>query len=155
MTDLRHLAADNVREIVTDALRAEMGFGKPLSVAEVAVLIGVPERTVKSHHQGTNMPPVDTLLRYAAVLPARFTARVLAPAGLSGIVATEGAACSAPELMSHLAEEVAALANMLEDGRINHRERLELVNRLPRIREKLTHFEAAVRSGPVSVAAAE
>ena len=155
MTDLRHLAADNLREIVTDALRAEMGFGKPLSVAEVAVLIGERERTVKSHHQGTNMPPVDTLLRYAAVLPPRFAARVLAPAGIGGIVATDGAACTPHELTARMAEKAAVLIRMLEDGKIDHRERAELAACLPELLDKLTHFTAALHGGPVSVQAAE
>lgn len=112
---------DLAQEVLTDALRREVGPGKPLSRPGLAELTGIEERTIAAWLAGGACPNLDRLMRLLAVLPPRFADALLAPAGLGGVRLLTGEAGSL-EINRQAAGLVALIGEHMADGRIDHRE---------------------------------
>ncbi|PLX36966.1 MAG: hypothetical protein C0605_07815 [Hyphomicrobiales bacterium] len=116
-----------VAEAFSDALRVHVGRGKPWSVEALAAATALDFATVKGYHAGANGPSLAKFLTIAAVLPDEFINRVLALAGFGGAARLEPDAVSALTVNRQISDLMAQFAAALEDGRIDHRERAELV----------------------------
>ncbi|MFD2234798.1 hypothetical protein [Phaeospirillum tilakii] len=134
------LSTDLVRDRHVAALALHVGDHRPLSQAMLAQETGCELRTVRAHLYGETTPPLATWLAYAEVLPDSYANALLGLAGLGG-ARRLGAAPAPTVALAEMAEGVAALADALADGRIDHTERPTVIKEL---REAISAAEALV-----------
>lgn len=125
MSDQAGLTHDSVLRRHTDALRLQVGLRRRYSVAALAAACDVPPRTIEAYQGGASVPGLDNWLRLAAVLPAAYAAAVLEPAGFRPLPLDVVGACDF-STAADLAAGMAAVAEALRDGRIDHVERARL-----------------------------
>jgi hypothetical protein len=114
-----------------DAYIAEVGVDRNFSRQEVPALTGFEQSTCDGYAQGRRQPALSSFLALCRLFGARYAARVMSMAGL-GVYALEPGRTDLLEVNAGMAAGVAQFATYLQDGRIDHRERLEA---LPMIRD--------------------
>jgi hypothetical protein len=121
MTNIHELTHELVQERLTTAIRCCAGFGQKYSVAEVAELTGIPERTIKSYHQGQACPGTPALLKLMLVLGPEFAGMLTELADMTVTHHGDDRVCSL-SLNAHAAGLTALIARHMVDGFIDHRE---------------------------------
>ena len=116
---------DAVAARIADALRLFVGPRLRYSRELIAAATGMEVRTIKAHCLGECPPSVASLLAYFRILPVEFADHVLGLAGLTGARRIDRAIAPGLALAS-MGHGLAALADALADGRIDHVERRTL-----------------------------
>ncbi|WP_152426681.1 phage regulatory CII family protein [Paramagnetospirillum caucaseum] len=132
--------SDVARLRAAAAFAQHVGDHMPLSREMVVAATGFEPRTVKAHALGQTTPTLSAFLAYCRVLPVTYAQQVLALAGLTGFRRQDGDTAPAAAL-AEMAEGVAALAEALADGRIDHTERPKVIREL---REAIGAAEALI-----------
>lgn len=126
MADAALIGQEAAARAIADALRLWVGAGRRYSLAAVAAAGGIPERTVKSYRAGETTPSFANFLTLAGVLGPQFFNACLR--GLPFEVrATDPDDTTPQELLADVCGFSAGLAQALADGRIDHRERPEIL----------------------------
>lgn len=131
---------DLAQEAFTDAFRRHVGRGKALSCEQVSEKSGVPLRTVRSYHGGQATPGLAGLLSLLSVLPPSFANELLALAGLGGAAANSARAADSYVLNASLTDFAAQIGAHLKDGRIDHRELREELEKAKEVSDVLLGF---------------
>lgn len=137
---------DLVRAALTMALHSRVGRGKELSIDEFERLLEhqIPARTLECYRRGEALPGLVAFLLMADALGPEFVNEVLDVVGMTGAHRAGADEPSGNELLAHTAKVTARLADMMADGRLDHRERRELVPVLRRLQATLGSAIAAL-----------
>ena len=115
---------DLAARTIEDALRLRVGRGKRHSFPGLSDATGIPTRTLESYVQGAT-PGLAGLLTLFSVLGPSFASDILA---LCGQTASSGSTDD-PEYMrtlGALCSTAAVISEAMADGKVDHRERLEI-----------------------------
>lgn len=138
MSELSAISRNDVAVRVSSALQRYVGPRKAHRYDDVADAIGVKTRTVQSWVLGEAGPPLDHWLKLVAILGPGFADDALAMAGVRCARVDDGDGADM-SVLGRLTEAVnefgKALAN---DGRIDHRERLDIAAALRQLMEVAT-----------------
>lgn len=77
--------SETVRITVASALRRHTGFGKAMSVQELAERSGIPVSTIKSFRAAAHTPSLPNFIAMSRALPATFDDTILHLAGKGGV----------------------------------------------------------------------
>lgn len=108
----------------------------------VSEVTGVPIRTLESYGNGEAAPTLVNFLLLGKALGAAFVTDVMSPTGLQ-VSRLEPGSIDPHELLTATLRNAAALSAALDDGRLDHRERLALA---PAARELGCDFIAFAQS---------
>ena len=132
MVNPRDIDQDYVQDRFKGSFNYRVGVRKDFSAERLAEATGIPKRTVESHQdRSVGCPELYNLLKYFAVMPESFTNEILGLAGLTGAYRIEGPQVTPHEMLAHVCEIAAKLAECLEDGQIDHVEEAELAKLWP------------------------
>ena len=127
-----------------DALRLFVGQGKRFTVEAVAEASGVTVRNILAYRGGECGATFENAMAIIAVMPPEFAQQALKSSGIIEVKKAEpDAKACARRLNTRLAQHAARLAEMLEDGRIDHQEEAELRRSLPELQAKITRYLAS------------
>lgn len=134
MSESQPVTHDLARAALTMAMRARVGQGKDLSVDELGRLLCnlVSERAIESYRGGESLPGLVAFLNLVDVLGPEFANEIMELVGMTGLHRVGPGEVSGHALLAQHARVTARLAEMMEDGVLDHRERREL---LPILRE--------------------
>lgn len=115
-------------DALTEIYRVWIG-GRGNSCGQIADAANIPQaRTVQCHIAAPATRAKDIhLLQYMALLGPEFVNDVLALIGMGGAHETEARCYDAKTAAANTASYLAAKLHWLEDGRIDHRERPQLI----------------------------
>ena len=138
MSELSVIDQETVAERASNALRRYVGPRQTHSYAKAAEAVGVEERSMKAWVLGEQAPPLYRWLRLVAFLGPGFADDVLAMAGIRcKRVDQDGG--DDMQLLASLSTAVDTIAQALaDDGRIDHRERLDIAEAIRRLTEVTT-----------------
>ena len=108
-----------VQQRFTAALNLYVGYERRFSIAEIAGLTGISQRTLRSYQAGDACPSLPKFLRLAAVLPPEFADMAMAPAGLTGLRSSATGKTSVVDLNRHLTSAVAEIGAVIGQNGIN------------------------------------
>ncbi len=106
--------------------RRHVGRGRPWQVRNLAAATGITERTLQSYLSGETEPCWAKLLLVARALGAEFMDALLAPVNMGGVHVVIDSEADARLHMADMARHLSALADAMEDGMLDHRERARL-----------------------------
>ncbi|MFX4223568.1 MAG: hypothetical protein ACMVO3_22850 [Thalassobaculum sp.] len=113
----------------------------------VSEVTGIPVRTLESYGNGEAAPTLVNFLLLARVLGAAFVTDVLSPAGLQ-VSRLEPGSIDPHELLTASLTNAAALSAALDDGRLDHRERLALAPNARELGCNLIAFAQSMKPEP-------
>jgi len=140
MTNTTLVPQDVAYRAFHDAMRLFVGRGRRWSCAAVAAASGIPQRTVESYLAGQSTPPLEKYQSLCAVLGQAFFAATIAHTQYE-VRSTEPSDITAPQLLTGLLSVSGSLAGFLEDGRLDHRERIQLREQLLDLRMVVSAME--------------
>ena len=108
------------------------------AIYEVAHLTGIKVKTIRSHMNGKTSPYFDDLCEYIRVLPPEFTTGLLSELGYRAVAvdAQEEDGCYRA-VLKETADFTYHAAQYLEDGVVDHREHLSLLQRGKRLAARM------------------
>ena len=151
MTEPALLTHDQVKARHRRALNAYVGSARRglLPRDQLAAESGISERVLKAYQDGDTAPIHANALRLMALLPVGYANALLSQAGLGHVcpLALPDTADDGHRAMARLALEMNVLADALLDGRIDHRERLELGPRFLGLADDMRIFGMGLTQG--------
>lgn len=130
----------DVQEAITDAFRRVVGRHKPHSVSEISTLTGRCDSYWGNVRAGLRAPGVTALLGAAKAMDkehgAAFLNEILALAGYTGVRPIEATEACPHKVTGDLADTIRLIAESLEDGEFDDRERFEVASRLRALSSK-------------------
>lgn len=135
------LSDDDGTQLIADTLRLFVGQGKRLSWEDLAAATGDDERKLRSYvEKGGPRMPAPVLMRVFAALPPEAWGRINRRMGFAppAVADIESDAASARQALTATSRFVAEVSEALEDGELDHRERLALARRAEQIIPTLT-----------------
>lgn len=119
-----------------ELLRRYVGRGKDrIAVEDFADDTGLSPRRLYGLMSGEFQPNLTDLIQIGQKLPSEFLAQALRPAGVVDVSKAQEPLNNGAVLQSRVCHMASKLADALEDGRIDHRERAELEPLLRRLIE--------------------
>jgi hypothetical protein len=125
MIDAEEITQEDVQDAFVAAFKRRVGPGK-MDIAELANKTGIPVRTLKSYRDREALPGMVNNLRICVVLGPDFASEIMHPAGLGGVESIELQPLDGPATNTMLTQLVCVLTRALEDGQIDHLEKLDL-----------------------------
>lgn len=120
---------DLFQAVFTAAFRDHVGTydaeGKAITLSDLAREIGKKPRTIEAWRDGETVPRGADLLALQAVLPASFTNRLLALAGLGGAYEMSPEGIAFQEIAQGAANYTEMFIRHMDDGRVDHMEKAE------------------------------
>ena len=147
MINTHGITSDLTTPHVSAGLGLYVGTGRRYSYGALSDAIGVDKRTIQAHAHGQCTPEVPHLLRYMAVLPDAFAGHVLGLIGISVSRDTDAETLGPSTIVVRMTARLSLLAEALEDGRIDHQERNELIREMSALTSELTAFVAGLKAG--------
>lgn len=140
--------ADLYKHNLAEALRRHVGRGGTYRVEDFADETGIAPRRIYAMRDEQGVPTLPEIIVMAKALPADFLSEVMRPAGVTSVAKgfEISATTSGAHTLTRLTQEASNLAKALEDGRIDHRERAELVPALQTLRGDIDAFLAGLNS---------
>jgi len=126
-----------------NALRAEIGAGKPYNITTGAEKIPCSEGPLRDYLAGESAPNLKTFLSMADAFGEGFLNRMLAVAGFGNAQRLAPAPVNEFQLNCETSRLLSALGEALEDGRVDHQEKHTILRVLPHLRELITAYEAS------------
>lgn len=127
------------------AMQLFVGRGRRWSCQAVADATGIPLRTVESYRSGQATPTIEKYQSLCVVLGQAFFAATLEHLPYD-ISATEPGDNTPQQMLTQTLGFSGKLSRMLEDGRIDHRERHKLKGVLADLREQISAYEAQLHN---------
>ena len=142
----RSLPQDPVLDrVLAREMKLNVGLGRRFSVDQVAEALEIAPRKVRGIRDGEQRAGLDLGLRIAALLgPGSLNRMLLAVGYVARPIEETNAEASAHALLADLGEEVASLSRKLEDGRLDHRERLQLERELSDLQARIEAVRASM-----------
>lgn len=128
MLTIEQITFELCKQRFVRALADYVGPGKAHSIQEVADTIDIELRTMRSYATGETLPPLPKLLRMMHLFGPGFANRLLHIAGLDGCFRQEADSITDFEFNADICNIVGDLGRALRDGRIDHRERPQLID---------------------------
>ena len=148
MTDASLISHASAAECFHDAFRHRVGRGiGKLSVADLADVIDMQPRTIKSWRDGDVLPQWAGMLRLCAHFGPAFASELLAPAGLGGVERIVVAEADPQGVASDLVAAAHDLLERLRDGKFCHVDRAEAAPKLLELSRQLEAQANALGSG--------
>lgn len=123
---IEQITTEHLKGIITDDLRARVGFKLEWEVEPFAEACGIEKKTVYNVMGGQNLPNLHTTWRMAAVLGPAFLAKIAEVIGMGVYNLDDGPAVSGPVMNGEVSQLVAQLSVALADGHIDHREKAQI-----------------------------
>ena len=127
MLKIEQITTELCKRRMVDVLRDYVGPGKKWDYESGGEALGIEYRTLSSYALGENLPTLPKLLRMFRLFGPGFANRVLHLAGLGGCYRQEVQEVSDLNLNANTAKLIGALGEALRDGRIDARERPEIL----------------------------
>lgn len=127
MLSILQITTELCKERMVNALREKVGFRKKWSVEAFSELGGMDERSVESYLGGYALPTLPKFLRMCKILGPGFANRFLRIAGLDGCSRVAVQSVTDHELNGEVARMIGTIGCALTDGRIDHKERAEIL----------------------------
>ena len=124
------------------ALDLFVGNGRPYAVEALAEVTGIAVNTLYAYKRGEMNPSFCAVMELIAALPAGLGNMLLAPTGLTGGAKPEDANGDPRILHTSVCSTALALAEALEDGRVDHREEQTLKPILHRLQGDVNSYLA-------------
>lgn len=142
MLNPEQITRNSCIERFTNVLREHVGPGKQFSTSAAAEKLNLQTRTMQSYLGGENLPPMTVLLQMFALFDTNFSNRILRIAGLDGCFRQDVQPVTDLELNAEAAAMVGELGRALRSGRINHRDRPEVLHEARTLRAELDNWIA-------------
>ena len=110
-----------------EVLREYVGPGKAMNYEQAAEALGMDYRTMSCYALGENLPTLPKFLRMCILFGTGFTNRMMAVAGMGKCLLLDGSEVSDFELNANAAAMMGKLGDALRDGRVDARERAQLL----------------------------
>lgn len=147
MLNARLINSELVKELFSAEFKKWVGPGRKLSVDECSALSSITRDTIESYRRGDNAPSLEKAIRlFSAIQESSFVNAVLSLCGYTGVHQIEADEQFSPSLMlSNIARRLALLARHMEDGHVDHRERLEELQELGELYAQLGEYLNCLR----------
>ena len=143
MSEVAPITHDAAQRRFSATLRLYVGRGRLYSVAALAEATGVGQRTLKSYFEGAT-PGFQNWLILLRFLGSTFGAACMADAGVCAVVMRSDVEEACPhQTASEMASALSIMLKALEDGRIDHQERPELIRKCREAITSLSNFVAS------------
>lgn len=146
MTNAPIIPQDLASQKFYAAMNLFVGRGRRWSCVSVSEATGIPLRTIESYRAGQATPSLANYQALCSVLGQPFFAATVEHLPFE-VSTTEPGDQSPQQVLTHSLGFSQMLANMLEDGRIDHIEEPKLVDALRMLREQVNALEARLASG--------
>lgn len=132
-----------------NAMSAFVGFGRKWSCATVSAATGINRRTVESYLSGQATPTIEKYQSLCVVLGEAFMDATL-EATQYKVRSVEPGDTTIQKTLSSLLQTAKSVSIALEDGRIDHRERVELRKEFGALSEQVSAVMALLNQPDVS-----